>query len=629
MLDRGWNVQFRWRREERPVESRRPSRNGRRPQFDCLEERVVLNAALAAIPDVSVPSSLGYQVSLDGSASGATKQTFTVTSSNPDIKAAVATGPFATVTVSHTSSGAGDPTITNQSYTYQMFQDLTPNTTSRISNLITNGFYTNKTIHRIVSGFGGVTGPAGFVIQGGSVNGDGTGSVGTGAPLELNQQLAFVQPYTVAIANAGPNTDDSQFFITTGPQPELNFGYTIYGQVVSGFNTITQLTQVATKNNTASPPEKSVPINPVIINSSTLSNDNPNGVIHIDATGAIPGETATINVTATDPATNTTATQSFKVTIITDTTTHPSSFTFKPLTYPLTQDVSTGLPTTLTLANANTNQNPQNPAVKTSYAIVTQPQHGTLSNFNATAGTVDYTPNPNYTGPDTFSYQATNTGGTPSPLAGNIATATLNITTKAAVNTGFVRQIGGVLIVSPSVRANNQANTVVVSQANDATDATKDKLVVNINGETDTLQPLVSSVTRIIVYGSKRGDTITIDPSVSPSIHVLLDGGHGIDRNVLTAGAGPTREHGWFGRTILTGGTGQNQLVGRAGHVKFVPTSTTTEMFAGGHTSTPRNVTHLYGRINRQLTPPTGQFYRYVKGRIVPVSTPAATRHSQ
>ena len=47
-------------------------------------------------------------------------------------------------------------------------------------------------------------------------------------------------------------------------------------------------------------------------------------------------------------------------------------------------------------------------------------------------------------------------------------------------------------------------------------------------------------------------------------------------RNKLTGGSGETREHGWFGHTTLVGGSGPNQLIGRAGHVRFKPTKSTT-----------------------------------------------------
>src|SRR5262249_16273061 len=144
---------------------------------------------------------------------------------------------------------------------------------------------------------------------------------------------------------------------------------------------------------------------PITITSATLSDTNPNGVIHIDATGATAGETATIRVTATEPSTHSTAVQTFKVTVGPDTTTHASSFTFKPLAYPISQSVPSGTATTIQLArtgttqspNSGNNQNPGNSAISVQFALVSQPGHGTISNFNATTGSLVYTPAAGFT----------------------------------------------------------------------------------------------------------------------------------------------------------------------------------------------------------------------------------------
>ena len=122
---------------------------------------------------------------------------------------------------------------------------------------------------------------------------------------------------------------------------------------------------------------------------------------------------------------------------------------------------------------------------------------------------------------------------------------------------------------------------------------------------------MASSITRIVAFGAKANDNIFVDPQVDPSIAVTLDGGHGLGKNVLTAGAGPTREHGWFGQNTLIGGTGQNQLVGRAGHVKFKPTTTTTEILlraCRGLAST--SIVTGTRSSNMHYTPPGGQFFQ-------------------
>ena len=117
-----------------------------------------------------------------------------------------------------------------------------------------------------------------------------------------------------------PNSTDAQFFITNGTlsqsiQQAFDFNYTIFGQLVSGQQTVTDLSKVAVAEQLLLGPEDSQPITPVVINSVALSSTNPNGVLHIDTTSATAGQTATITVTATDPTDHTTATQSFTVTV--------------------------------------------------------------------------------------------------------------------------------------------------------------------------------------------------------------------------------------------------------------------------------------------------------------------------
>ena len=108
---------------------------------------------------------------------------------------------------------------------------------------IGSNFYVGKKFHRIASGFPGATD---YIVQGGSLNGDGTGNVfATPFADEFVQQLAFTGTGQLAMANAGSDTNDSQFFITTGSPTFLNYNHTIFGQIVSGQDILQQLTQVA------------------------------------------------------------------------------------------------------------------------------------------------------------------------------------------------------------------------------------------------------------------------------------------------------------------------------------------------------------------------------------------------
>ena len=83
-----------------------------------------------------------------------------------------------------------------------------------------------------------------FMIQGGDPLGNGTGNPGYKFNNENSPDLTFDRPGRVAMANAGPNTNGSQFFITVAPYPSLNGGYTIFGQVLEGQEVADKISQV-------------------------------------------------------------------------------------------------------------------------------------------------------------------------------------------------------------------------------------------------------------------------------------------------------------------------------------------------------------------------------------------------
>src|SRR5262249_11443043 len=270
MWDRIRRGRFQPRRPGDGISSRGARRPTRPLLWEALEDRQLLTASLQPVSNLTVPAQQGYTLPLNGS--GTTDaQTFTITSSNPDIAASIASGPFWTINVQYT-----DPSNPSNNFsgplTFQLFQDLTPNTVNHIRVFTNDGYYNGKHFTRVASGFPGATD---YVVQGGAPNPDGTGNSGQpGTPFanENVQQLAFTGQNQLAMANAGgTNSNDVQFFITTdSPNSELGYNYTIFGQLVSGQSTLGLMTnraRVPVQANPALGGEVSQPVNPLIMSS--------------------------------------------------------------------------------------------------------------------------------------------------------------------------------------------------------------------------------------------------------------------------------------------------------------------------------------------------------------------------
>ena len=97
--------------------------------------------------------------------------------------------------------------------------------------------YDGTVFHRVISG---------FMIQGGDPLGRGTGGPGYRFGDEIHPELAFTKPYLLAMANAGPGTNGSQFFITVAPTPHLNRRHTIFGEVTSGTEVVDAIAEADT-----------------------------------------------------------------------------------------------------------------------------------------------------------------------------------------------------------------------------------------------------------------------------------------------------------------------------------------------------------------------------------------------
>ncbi len=208
----------------------------------------------------------------------------------------------------------GVVTVTNiGDMTFMLFREIAPHTIDVIQGLTESAFYTSNTIfHRVITN---------FVIQGGDPNTNGLGGPVFRYDDEFNPQAIFSGNGQLALANTGKDTDGSQFFVTSGPQRSLDFGYTLFGQLVRGFNVLTNVISTPVDTN-------SRPLADVIITVASFVPDTADTVLTLAGT-SVAGVSGTISVVADDGAGGRT-TNSFTATTVADANNDP------PFLYPMT-----------------------------------------------------------------------------------------------------------------------------------------------------------------------------------------------------------------------------------------------------------------------------------------------------
>jgi peptidyl-prolyl cis-trans isomerase A (cyclophilin A) len=158
---------------------------------------------------------------------------------------------------------------TEGSFTVRLFEKEVPKTVANFVGLAegtkewkdpstgekkTAPYYDGIIFHRVISG---------FMIQGGDRLGTGTGGPGYNFGDEFHPSLRHSRPGILSMANAGPNTNGSQFFITLGPTPHLDNRHAVFGEVVEGLEVVKKIGAVPTG-------KQDRPVKPVVMNHVTI-----------------------------------------------------------------------------------------------------------------------------------------------------------------------------------------------------------------------------------------------------------------------------------------------------------------------------------------------------------------------
>jgi cyclophilin family peptidyl-prolyl cis-trans isomerase len=296
----------------------------RRLGFEGLEHRQMLSTVgLNSISNVTLPAGTSVMVALNGTDTGNTVQ-FGVTSSNSaDVTPIVM--PNSNPNLQFNIAGVG-------SMTFQLFQNLTPNTVSWIESLVNGDLYNGDYIYRAETGSfaliqGGNNPPQ--INSGADVN-PLPASVGSQTTIdeEFNPDLNYTTAGELAMARqSGPNTSSTEFFVTDGATRSLDYAYTLFGFMTSGQSVLTALDAEPTTANSDGIHYLNTPIK--ITSASILSDtDTQNGVLMLRAPTTASGS-YTVSVTAYD-GTNTPTTQTFTVNVETDTAIGTSGVTTNP-----------------------------------------------------------------------------------------------------------------------------------------------------------------------------------------------------------------------------------------------------------------------------------------------------------
>ncbi len=296
----------------------RPARTIRAPRpalCEILESRLLLTVTidpLAAIygSTITLPAGKAIQVPITATNTLSGNLTYTVTSSNPSLAPVV--------NVLHPAVSAARTFIQMSTsmgnMIFELFNDIAPQTVTYLLTHLTSPDYTNSIFQRIIQQ--NLPTQTLSIVQGGDRNGDGIDdNPGLALEQELDPRVLYTGHGQLAEARTSqPDTGGSQFFVTVQNQRFLDFNYTIYGQLVRGWDVLTALNSLPTDSNDR-------PLNPPTLNSITVVNDPTDAVITLVSNSGTPLN-GTITVTAKDAFGNQNV-RVFNVATVVDTTDDP------------------------------------------------------------------------------------------------------------------------------------------------------------------------------------------------------------------------------------------------------------------------------------------------------------------
>jgi len=140
-------------------------------------------------------------------------------------------------------------------FAIELFEQQVPNTVANFVKLAEKNFYNGVIFHRVIPG---------FMIQGGDPTGTGRGGPGYTFADEFHPQLKHNSEGILSMANAGPNTNGSQFFITLAPTPHLDSRHSVFGKVSEGMDVVRKIG----KTKTSKPGDR--PVVDVVMNKVTV-----------------------------------------------------------------------------------------------------------------------------------------------------------------------------------------------------------------------------------------------------------------------------------------------------------------------------------------------------------------------